>query len=258
MRSIAITASCLLVLLISGQTFALERIILTNGEWPPLTSQTLPGGGIFTKLCTTAFELEGVSVEYEYMPWARAMDAAHHGEFAGTVAWRKSPKWEREFLYSDPVQTIDTVFFHHESRTLEWEELQDIGHMTIGATRGFLYVDLLGPIVEKHGGRLDIANDNLTSMKKLASSRIDLFPCAKSVGAYLLNVRMSPEDSAQIRMHDKPFMRGELYLLISRKRRNGPAIIDTFNRGLRKMHETGLYGRIIDSWDENLHRLTAK
>ena len=41
---------------------------LTNGEWPPYTSQNLKNYGVFSPIVSEAFELEGMTVEYTFFP----------------------------------------------------------------------------------------------------------------------------------------------------------------------------------------------
>lgn len=224
-------------------------VTLTNGEWPPITSEELPHGGIFSQLCRRAFELEGVKVDYSFMPWKRAMIMAENNEYAGTVAWRKDPAWEQKFYYSDPVFFIKTVFYHQKGKNFDWKELSDVGGMRIGVTRGFLFIEKISTVLAVGGGKLDIANDNITSMKKLAEGRIDLFPCAQRVADYLIQTQLAGFDSSRIKAHPKPLMQGELYLLINRKMAGGQKLIDIFNRGLHKLRNSGEYDRIVSEWD---------
>ena len=55
---------------------AAEDIRLTNGEWPPFTSKEFQHGGVMSRIVTEAFAAEGVTVQYEYVPWKRAYAAA--------------------------------------------------------------------------------------------------------------------------------------------------------------------------------------
>lgn len=53
-----------------------ETITLTNGEWAPYLSESFKYGGFLSRVCSEAFALEGVDVEYEYLPWKRAYESA--------------------------------------------------------------------------------------------------------------------------------------------------------------------------------------
>lgn len=244
--------ACIALTTSPHSAFGQSTITLTNGEWPPITSNQLDDGGFFSHISKAAFALEGIDVDYRYMPWKRAMETAKHGKYQGSIAWRKTPKWEKDFLYSDPVFSIQTVFFFNKATRINWNDLYDLGHLKFGGTRGFLYLDLLEPVIKRAGGKLEIANADLTNMKKLAERRIDIFPCALSVGHFLMNNHLTASERASIRVGTKSILDGELYVLISREVSNGQDIIDRFNRGLAKLRASGEYNRIIQSWSHQI------
>ncbi len=224
---------------------AQDAVTLTNGDWPPYVSQDFKSGGVGSLICTTAFKLEGVNVEYTFLPWKRGYEMTKAGHYNGAVGWRKTPGGEKHFYYSDPIFMERLVFFHRMGSSFDWKTLDDIGHLRIGATLGYQYIELLQGAVDKMGGSIDIAPSDELNLQKLAEGRIDLFPCAEKVGYYLLRTRFIPGLADLIRHHSKPIATGELHLLISKKTTNGKELIETFNRGLKKMHDSGQYDQFM-------------
>ena len=115
--------SFFLIILCTPLVFADESILLSTGEWPPFISVTLKQKGFAARIVTEAFELEGIKVEYQFRPWARAYDEALYEKVDGTVFWSRKPKREESFLYSDPsgwesyqnlFQVPSTRFFEPE------------------------------------------------------------------------------------------------------------------------------------------------
>lgn len=230
---------------LSIAAYAEETITLTNGEWPPYFSEEFVYGGVGSRICKKAFALEGIDVEYEFLPWKRGLKSAELGQYAGSLGWRKTPEREKVFHFSTPLISVDSVFFHRKGSSFDWETLDDVGSMTVGATLGYTYIEMLRPYIEKYGGKLDIAPNDEMNLHKLAAGRIDLFPCAKAVGYYILRTKALPGTGDLIRHHPKPILEGEIYLVISKKQPRGKDLIKRFNRGLKKLKESGLYDRYL-------------
>jgi len=224
-----------------GLGHADETVVLTNGEWPPMFSKEFKHGGFGSRVCKEAFALGGVDVRYEYMPWKRGLELARVGQYAGTVGWRKSSEREKYFYFSDPLMTMNTVFFHKKSLEFDWNNLGDIATMNVGATNGYGYIDMLRPVIEQNGGKLDVASSDIANFRKLVSGRIDIFPCAEQVGYYLLRTKFIAGTADRIRHHTKPLLGGDLYLLISKKNKNGQELIERFNRGLKELRASGKF-----------------
>ncbi|WP_319470801.1 transporter substrate-binding domain-containing protein [uncultured Pseudodesulfovibrio sp.] len=223
-----------------------QTVILSNGEYPPFFSQSLQNNGIGSHIIREAFALEGISVEYEYMPWKRALTMTRDGYYDGAVGFRTSPKREETFFVSDPVLHIETVVFHRMGDQFDWKKLEDLASLKIGATNGYLIIDILKPLVKQHGGKLDIALTDIINMKKLLAGRIDIFPCEKKVGLHLLRTHFTPEQMQQISFHPKPLLDNKLHVLFSRNKASGSQLRESFNRGLKKLREKESYAQHLE------------
>lgn len=226
---------------IASDVRAQETIRVASGEWPPYISESFKFGGFVTRVCTEAFALAGFKPEYEYMPWKRAYHSTQLGDFAASPGWRKTPERERYFYFSEPIFNSRTVFFHRKDFPFDWTILDDVRDRTIGITLGYSLVPLLEPIVDQGKGKLDIAPTDENNLLKLASGRIDLFPCSEAVGYYLLRAKLLPGTADTITHHPTPLMQGPAYLIVSRKSPKAREIIARFNKGLQKLRESGRY-----------------
>lgn len=233
----------LAVLLLSTSAFAGQKIVLTSGEWPPYISQEFKHGGLGTKIVTEALGLAGIEVEYVYMPWKRGLESVKEGQYIGAMGWSRTEEREQYLLYSEPIFAPETVFFHRKDTKFDWTTLDDIGTMTVGGTLGYSYNDFLRPIIRKKGGKLDIAPTDQMSMLKLVDGRIDIFPCARAVGYYLLRAKLLPGLADTITSHPKPLMQKSVHLVISKNAENAQEIIDRFNEGLLQMRRDGRFAQ---------------
>jgi len=193
-----------------GLGYAQETIVLTNGEWPPYFSEEFKYGGVGSLVCQEAFALGGVDAQYEYMPWKRGFELARDGQYAGTVGWRKTAEREKDFYFSDPILIVKSVFFYRKGTLFDWEILDDVGSMSVGATHGYEYIKLMKPVIERKGGTLEVASSDVANLRKLAIGRIDVFPCSEAVGYYLLKTKLPPGRSAVVTHHPRPVLAGEL------------------------------------------------
>lgn len=118
-----------------------ESVRITNGEWPPFTSERLPDKGPLSRIVSEAFALEGVTVEYGYFPWKRSYDYARSGKWDGSVGWAPTPKHQQDFLMSKPVLTVDKGLFHLKNLPFDWKTIDDLKGWKVGSTAGYSYGD---------------------------------------------------------------------------------------------------------------------
>jgi polar amino acid transport system substrate-binding protein len=111
LKNILTTAAILIATMLASPTHATESISLVTGEWPPYFSEEFQHGGVGTRICTEAFSLAEMKTVYTYLPWKRGYDALLHGEFAGSIAWRRSPERETLFHFSDPIFSRQSSLF---------------------------------------------------------------------------------------------------------------------------------------------------
>lgn len=219
-----------------------EVIRLTSGEWPPYFSESLPHGGVAARIYREAFALEGIQIEYEYQPWKRGLESALDGKtYVGSAGWRKSPERAKHFYLADPIFSIDTVFFHTLGSEFDWTTLHDVGDKKIGVTLGYGYEKMIREAVYHTGGKIDPATTDTMNFEKLLAGRIDLFPCGKEVGIYILKHKLKALNKKAVLYHPRPLISGNIHLLISKKAPNAQHLVESFNRGLKKLHDSGQY-----------------
>jgi len=240
-------AACL-TLFCTDASAATPRVVkLTTGEWPPIFSESLPGGGIMNRLIAEAFRLEGVQVQYTYMPWVRSYEVGKTRRFDGTVGLAPNPERLKWFAFSDPVMTADMVFFHRKNHKVSWNTLADLAPDIIGTTKGDYYSDEFAAL--QKAGKLkidDSSADEINNLHKLIRGRITLFPIERHVGLYLLQQNFPERERAQITYTNKTFWEAPLHVLINKQTPDGPEILNIFNRGLMKLKNGSAYQRIVN------------
>ncbi|MBF9018017.1 MULTISPECIES: ABC transporter substrate-binding protein [unclassified Oceanispirochaeta] len=237
----------LLLLMIPSPSYSQETVRITNGEWPPFLFEELKHGGVTSHIVKEAFALEGINVRYGWFPWARALANAKTGDWDASIGWQKTPEREKDFIFSEPILEGRIVFFHLKDYSFEWETLDDLKGIKIGAVIGYNYsvefieAERAGEITVKRIGSEE------QNFKKLLSGRIDVFISNVDVGYAVLNKYFPDEEYDRITYHTTPFYINELRLAFSRKNQKSDRLLLLFNRGLQELKNQGLYDQYYES-----------
>lgn len=216
-----------------------ETITLSNGEWLPYLSETLPHNGPISRIVKEAFALEGIEVRYVFRPWPRAYAEAQRGLVNGSVVWsigEESSERAREFLASDTVLESRIVFFYRKGYQFHWTKDEDLVGMRIGGVAGYEY-----RFEGMQGIRLDRAPTEELNMRKLVAGRVDLVPTNLDVGRYILRTHFKPEEAAGISVAPGSYSATQYRLIMRRADSANAGYIERFNRGLRKLKQSGKY-----------------
>jgi len=222
-----------------------ETVRITNGEWPPFTSEQLPNKGPLSRIVTEAFALEGITVEYGYFPWKRAYDYARTGKWDGSIGWAPTPKHLQDFHMSNPVITVDKGLFHLKNIPFDWKSIDDLKGWKVGGTAGYSYGDDWDQAVREGRLKVDEVTADEQNIRKLLLRRVDVIAMEVDVANHLMRTLLSPEEAAMITQHPKLVMQTPICLTLSRQSARSPELLTRFNRGLQRLTESGAYERYI-------------
>ncbi|MGI0116248.1 substrate-binding periplasmic protein [Zooshikella sp. RANM57] len=239
--------SVILALAIGTQRIWGQEVIrITNGEWPPFMSQTYKYYGAGSHIVTEAFAQENITVKYGFYPWKRAMKEAREGTWDATLLWGKNEEREKYFLYSDPVLTLRTVFFHRKDMPFNWQKWKDLSGYKLGVTRGYYYGEGLTKAIEENILRIDVANSDVINFHKLLAGRIQLFVIEPEVGYEILSENFPHTSRDLLTNHPRPIREADWFLLISKKSPKAAYWLEKFNKGLKKMVASGRHDQIME------------
>ncbi len=235
-----------------------ETIRLTTGEYPPYVSETLQHNGYVSDIITKAFALEGITTEIRFYPWKRAYATAQKEKWDGTILWVKSPEREQAFYLSDPVAEGRVVFFYLKNYPFDWKTIDDLTQTKIGGTLGYVYGDDFEN-AEKIGKiKTDRTATDAQNFKKLLARRFNIFPISQDVGYYLLYRDFTPEQIDLFTHHPKTLKISLYHLLLPKKHSRSEFLLHTFNKGLRRLKESGQYDQIFKDSQQGKYLIRAK
>ena len=218
-----------------------ETVTLAIGDWEPFTSSKDPESQISQDIVKEAFATQGVTVEFDFMPWKRAYVATQEGKVDGTFPWYSNEQRKQEMtIAEEPLMQEKEVFFYRADKGFDWTSFDDLKKYKVGGTIGYSHVDVL----EAEGIELDKAKDDVTNFKKLAAGRIDTFPIGMNVGKYLIKKNLPADAAASLKQHPKELSSGEMFMLFTKSDR-GRQLADTFNKGVKALKESGRYDELM-------------
>ena len=207
----------LLLALLFGNLHAADRVRLTNGEWPPYLGESLPHHGVASRIVEEAFASQGITVQWEFHPWARSLKMAEQGLRDGSAVWLNNPQRQQHFHVSAPVVESGYYLFHRKDDAFDWSGIDDLRGLRIAGTRGYDY----GDAFQRAEAAGDLEVMRLTSdeqgLRQLLAGRVDLFPVDKVVGFDLLYQHFSPAERRRLSFHARPLRSDSLHLLLSRE-----------------------------------------
>ncbi|NVD09025.1 amino acid ABC transporter substrate-binding protein [Vibrio sp. JPW-9-11-11] len=242
MHRFIVIALCFLSIQVWGNPTTIK---LTNGEWPPYLSKSLPNGGPSSQVIVEAFKLQGIEVVWGWYPWQRSYILAEEGEYDGTVIWSENAKRQAAFMYTSPVLEERRVLFHLKETPFSWNSVADLSQYEIGGTIGYEYSQDFQDA--ENSGLIQVRRipDEGNNFKKLLAKRIDLVVATENVGYSLINTELSADQAAQITHASKPIDVQKWSVLISNNCPHQQYYVDQFNIGFAKLVSSGRYDEIM-------------
>lgn len=244
---------CIVFLVSMHPLFAKESIRITNGEWPPYLSHSLPHQGFVSHVVTEAFNAVDIEVEYGFFPWKRALKYAKQGYgvnkediWHASVVWVYTPERAEDFLYSDVVVLDDEVLFYLKSAPVVWESVDDLKDKIIGATAHTVY-PLFEAAQEKGLLHIQRAGNYDTLYKRLILQRIDAVPQVRHVGSYFLRTTLTQKERDLITFYPTIIDTRKYHLIFSKAHPENERLLFLFNQGLQKIKASGKYDAMMES-----------
>jgi polar amino acid transport system substrate-binding protein len=240
------------VFCVAAPISAAETIRLANGEWVPYQSQSLKHCGAVSRIVTEAFASEGITVEYEYYPWKRGYVCAETGEVDGTFLWFDTAERRATFYISDPVIDIQYVFFHLKNYAFDWNTVDDLQGITVGATVGYDLGEAFQEAEQDNVITVERVTTDEQNFQKLVLGRVQIFPCDIEVGYAVIRKLFPPDQAELFTHHTKPLKAAPHHLLLSKKNERNKQMIELFNKGLQKLKDSGRYEQYLVEMRANI------
>jgi polar amino acid transport system substrate-binding protein len=246
---------CLLFVLPGTQPFAEDApgtILISSEEYPPYTSENLKDYGIDAAIVTAAFRLEGINTQYVIYTSARSYQMARLGKVDATLPWAIREGREKDFYYSDPVIKVEVEHFYSlKNAPFDWDpgnpDMVRVRGNKVATITGHNYGEIFQD-AEKRGliktKRLDTLSQGFSM---LLAGRVNAVITKKHVADRVLAEQFTIESRAKlVSVPVSQAVPTYDYLLFSRQSVYGEYFLKAFNKGLKKLHDSGGYLQLID------------
>lgn len=230
------------------------EITLSNQEYPPYMSETIPWYGLLSRVVVEAFQRENVKVHYVFYPNNRTLESARNGTVDGSPGWAITPERSKDLVFTDPVMNLRMVFFQRAGAEISWQTLGDLAPYRIGVTSGNTYSTEFSQLQAAGKLHVEPSPDDVANFRKLLAKRIDLFPIDSEVGNMLLIQHFHPEQRSQIYGQSRAYWIAEMRVAIWRKHPQAAELVRRFNLGLKLLHSSGDYDRIVDQTRKEIYQ----
>lgn len=231
----------ILVLLVSSPIKA-EKLRISSIDWQPYSGRELTNGGIFNQLVTQAFLRAGYDVEYEYVPWGRALARAYNGQVDVVSPIYLSAKRQEKLGFSDAVYRVDSKLITLAGSTMTFD-----GTMTSlrPYTIGLLRYSALAPPLKMAGIQVVEYTEQHQHIGLLLKQRVDALLLASEVFFFQQKILKPDLAPTTFRVLSPAYSSLDLHIAVSKKRADYQAIIDAFNHGLAAMKADGTYETLL-------------
>ncbi|WP_372654324.1 substrate-binding periplasmic protein [Halobacteriovorax sp.] len=241
----------LLCLLILPQVSHSKEIInIATGSFPPYTGQDLKNGGLVLELVTAAFKATGYEVRYHFLPWQRGYRDSSDGHYDATAFYVCTERRKKDFYCSKSEVSRDNFIFFRKKSTKKpkWNKITDLRNLSIGLTLGYFYDhDFLElSKVKERNISLSPVKSDIQNLKKLSSGKIDIFPCDKYVGLYLLREQFNEVEREKITYDDQTVFNETAHVLFPRISANSLKYRAAFDYGMKIISNNGVKDKIIE------------
>lgn len=218
-----------------------NTVTLATLDWEPYIGEKLPDQGYVASLVRESFKVAGYTTEISFMPWARVVAMAKDGKYDGYLPEYYADSLKDDFLVSEPFPGGPLGFFKRKADSISFKTLNDLKPYKIGVVRDYVNTAEFdkADFLQK-----DVANNDITNLRKLTGKRLDLVVADKFVGTYLLKQDM-PDKVDEVEFVTPALEEKSLYLCISKKVPDAEAKIKAFNDGLKTIKDSGKLATIM-------------
>lgn len=199
-------------------------------------------GGYLVDITQAAFQRAGYTVDFAFVPWARALDGTIKGHYDVLMAAYFTSERAKLMAYTDQIGAVEVYFWKRADRVIPYNSLDDLTALTIGFVRNSVVSDAFNARLPTL--TIEYANNGEINLLKLIAGKIDLFVEKRELVETLLNKKY-PAEQGKVQTLGEPLMTGKFYNCITRTRSDWQKILSDFNDGLNAIRADGTERAIL-------------
>lgn len=214
--------------------------LVTGNDYKPFTDQSLPHGGIFTQIVTSALEQGGHAYTIEYMPWSRGLNQTIKLNYDGTFPYLYSIDRQENMLATEPVVSLLGALVTHADDPTNYATLSDVKGKTTCLPLGYENDGDLEIMEKRNEISVQSSSEPEQCYLMLDRRRIDFIWDVQAVGTYLIqNNGLVPSNFKFTPMGDR--LKTDLHILVARDRPYAQDLIDRLDQSIAAYKMTDGY-----------------
>jgi polar amino acid transport system substrate-binding protein len=228
-------------LLLLTNTAAAEKLRMAGDAWAPYSDVSLLHGGLATDLITTALGRAGYTLEYEQVPWARAIHGLGEGRYDIVInAWYSDDR--THIGQFSKVYLVNRLrFLKRKGADIDFQSLAQLHPYSIAVVRGYAYSPTFDNDTEQK--KIPVANFS-TAVRMLAASRVELTVEDEYAARFAL-AREPREVRDNVEFLPRSLSENGLHILVSLKNPDHEKIIAGFDQAIDAMKADGSYDQML-------------
>ncbi len=220
----------------------LPVIKLVSTEYPPLTGEDLPNGGMLTDIVNRTFLEMGYSVTIAYREVENALKATQKGDFTAAFPYARSLDTKNSFHASHALYSLDVAWFAAQDfprTSATFQELEDF--RCCQPLDYSLYT--IQPMLEKYALWCTKRTETLQDcFEMVQAGEVDLIPVNPGMGWQTISQAFGTREG--FRTLDAPVTSYSLHLMVAKTVPEGLPLLFKFNKTLRELETQGVIEEI--------------
>ncbi len=230
-----------------------ETISVRADAWPPYNGDPKaadPGYGI--EILKAIFEKQGYTIDYQTMPWNRALQEVKEGKFSAAIGASTEDGAGMVFP-EESVGKMDTYFFVKKGNAWTYKGIDSLKSVKLGVIDEYDYgsAELNAWIKEKKGTPevQAVSGDDAVerNIQKLIAGRMDVMVECKPVVDWTLKKMKIPADD--IKNAGSLGNPTDIFVVFSPAKPDSKKLADMFSAGMKSLRQSGELKKILDKYN---------
>lgn len=217
--------------------------LVTGNDYQPYSDQDLPYGGLGTMIVKAVFENMQQPAEIIFDDWEKGYKGVLDGTYTATFPYIQTAEREKEMLYSLPLFVVRPTVFSRADSLNVYGKVGDLEGLTMCRPANWAIDKYLADWVEAGKIRIADAVSVPDCFKMLSAGQVDFVSVDRLLGA--ITAKVINPTPGWIRQGQLVKLGNPNYLIVAKSNKNGPALIEAFNRSMGQLTERGVIGELV-------------
>lgn len=213
------------------------------GESEPYYSSSLPGYGYYGRIVSAAFEASGYKVDFHTDNWSRAIRDTAEARYDVLAGGWSTEARKEVFLISTPYALNRIIFIKRKGASIQTIDLANPKGLRFSLVRNSYTSEL---IVTPDPLDTLLVADSMTVLRMVMRQRVDVGALEERTAISLIKNHFSENGEETLDLLPQTAANAATSIMVSKQHPNAEIIVDAFNKGLRRLVESGEYAKLLE------------